>query len=600
MIKFILNKTITFTALLFHFTQLFAAYDDHRYEVLDEIDFQDQNLTYDNFQWQNLTDANFTNANLTNAILRNATLTGANFTNAIIKGVNFDFVKTLTKEQIYSTASYKNRDLSGISFGQVELSGIDFSGQNLSNIEFRWAVLPEANFTDASIKGTSFRETTSYGFTKEQLYSTASYKNRDLSGVGLNGNDLNGWDFSNQNLSNINFEYSVLTNTNFTNALIDRGNFSSTTAKGFTKEQLYATSSYKNHDLHGIKFGDNDLSGWDFSGQNLTDASFTYYDYSDYRQGNSNLSGANFADAVINGVDFSETIGLTKEQLYSTASYKNKDLNGVRFCNIEMEGWDFSSQDLSNVDLTNTMLTNAKFDNAKLVGADLRGSTGFTGESNGAVLKNTILSDGTIRNFSMDSPNDKFLIRNYYSQGSNYTGTGGITAKISEENAIISGGSELKLERGAQLEVINQKTLTIASAGILTINTVASSYGDPFISVDSLSELIFEDGANLFINVEIRGGPLFDTGDSASITLIEWEDGANIVGLSDLIKDENISLTLDGEKFDGEWNFVLGNNQFLINISQVPEPASCAAVFGVLTLLLALNRKKFNLAKRGR
>ena len=40
--------------------------------------------------------------------------------------------------------------------------------------------------------------------------------------------------------------------------------------------QLYSTASYKQHDLHGINLNDNDLSGWDFTDQNLMNARFTY------------------------------------------------------------------------------------------------------------------------------------------------------------------------------------------------------------------------------------------------------------------------------------------------------------------------------------
>ena len=597
-IKFFKGRNVLLIVLLLPFHTLIAAYEDHRNDILYELNFQDQDLTYDNFESQNLTGANLVNTNLTNAILRNTILTGADFTNAVIKGVNFDFVKTLTKDQIYSSASYKNKDLSGINFGQVDLSGIDFSRQNLSNIEFRWAVLSGVDFSDATIDGTSFRETTSYGFTKEQLYSTLNYKNKDLSKIGLNGNDLTGWDFTGQNLSNATLEYSTLTAAKFTDAIINGTDFSITTIKGFTKEQLYSTSNYKNHNLRGVKFGDNDLSGWDFSGQDLTNASFTYYQYSYYRQGNSNLTGANFSDAVINNVDFSDTIGLTEEQLYSTASYKNKDLSGVRLSSLDMSSWIFSGQNLTNADLTNADLSNAEFANARLTGTDLSGSTGFDGEAQGALLKNTILADGTIRNFSMDSAEDKFLIRNYYSQSSSYPDAGGISARISEASAKISGGAELALECGAQLKIINQKTLIVASDGTLVINTeLADSYGMTLISVDSLSGLIFEDGASLFINVELRAS-LFDTGDYTSIVLLEWENDANIEGLSGFVKDENIFLTLGGKKFHGEWDYIIKNNQFMINMTQIPEPSAYAAILGFFAMLFAYKKRRSYFARK--
>lgn len=228
----------------------------------------------------------------------------------------------------------------------------------------------------------------------------------------------------------------------------------------------------------------------------------------------------------------------------------------------------------------------------------MRGSTGFDGESQGALLKNTILADGTIRNFSMDSAEDKFLIRNYYSQSSSYPDVGGISARISEASAKISGGAELALECGAQLEIINQKTLIVASDGSLVINTeLTGAYGMTLISVDSLSELIFEDGASLFINLELKGVSLFDTGDYTSIVLLEWENDANIEGLSGFVKDENIFLTLDGKKFHGEWDYIIKNNQFMINMTQIPEPSAYAAVLGFFAMLFTYKKRRSYLAR---
>ena len=73
---------------------------------------------------------------------------------------------------------------------------------------------------------------------------------------------------------------------------------------------------------------------------------------------------------------------------------------------------------------------------------------------------------------------------------------------------------------------------------------------------------------------------------------MDWTDDTRIVGLSDFVKDETLLLTLNGESFSGKWDYVIRNNQFIINISQVPEPAACAAVFGVLALALAAYRRR--------
>ena len=73
-----------------------------------------------------------------------------------------------------------------------------------------------------------------------------------------------------QNLSNAYLGGSTLTNADLSGATVTGANFDDTTSRGFTKEQLYSTASYQAKNLQGIGLGSNDLSGWDFSGQNLT------------------------------------------------------------------------------------------------------------------------------------------------------------------------------------------------------------------------------------------------------------------------------------------------------------------------------------------
>src|SRR5687767_8482001 len=96
-------------------------------------------LTGAGFLYGNLTIADFSQANLTNATfgvlnLDNGTLTGATFTGALVRGAYFDQTTSygFTAAQLYSTASYQNRDLPGISLAANNLSGWNFAGQDLN------------------------------------------------------------------------------------------------------------------------------------------------------------------------------------------------------------------------------------------------------------------------------------------------------------------------------------------------------------------------------------------------------------------------------------------------------------------------------------
>ena len=87
--------------------------------------------------------------------------------------------------------------------------------------------------------------------------------------------------------------------------------FWTTTSRGFTKEQLYSTASYKAKNLRGIELGEyslstselvNDLSGWNFSQQDLTGANFNYATLN-----GADFAGANLANATLRSATLTNT-----------------------------------------------------------------------------------------------------------------------------------------------------------------------------------------------------------------------------------------------------------------------------------------------------
>lgn len=382
--------------------------------------------------------------------------------------------------------------------------------------------------------------------------------------------NLTNADFTDANLTKAFFYRAILTGANFTNAIIDNANLNTT---GITNEQLYSTANYKRGDLSGVELGTNNWQGCDFSGQNMTNASLS----------SAVLTGANFTNTIIKGVDF-DRAGLTKEQLYSTASYKNKDLSGVGFDRNNLESCDFSSQNLTNARFTESSLTNANF-----TSADLRGAYLNVLETGEFITKNTIMSDGVIKNFSMKSVSDRLVIREHVPAKYPEYGEYQISAKISEADSEISGGAQLSLEQGAKLEITNGKTLKLASDGKLLIQTDVNS--STTISIDPLAALNIEKGGEVFVDIV---GEL-NANDYEALKLLEWDADSNVVGLSDLSKDETLFLTLNGEIYIGEWDYLIENNQFIITIGQVPEPAAYAAILGIFAIIFVYKkRKSFN------
>lgn len=202
----------------------------------------------------------------------------------------------------------------------------------------------------------------------------ALFDSTDLSKANLYSANLTNASLLSANLSGANLASSVLKDTNLAGAIVAGADFGNTTQRGLTAQQLYSTASYQARDLQTIQLTGNNLTGWNLSGQNLTNANFD----------SATLANADLSDAIVAGARFWRTTqnGLTKEQFYSTASYQARQLRGTSFFYNDLEGWNFSGQDLSNAGLTFAELTNADFSGAIIKGAVLAGAThvGFTKE----------------------------------------------------------------------------------------------------------------------------------------------------------------------------------------------------------------------------
>jgi uncharacterized protein YjbI with pentapeptide repeats len=362
---------------------------------LNGWDFHGQDLTNARFSSSFLYEANFRGANLYGANFRGARFRNTVFEDADIRfawwGNTFDF----TREILYSTASYKAKDLQGIQMQQTSVEAWDLRGQNLTDADFTAARLTGSRFNEAVILGTSFSATQ---LTKEQLYSTASYKAKQLMGIRLSSNDLTNWNLEGQDLTDASFTGSEFNNVNLTNSVISDAGFNGTTDHGFTAQHLYSTASYKSKSLGAISLGENDLTGWDFSGQDLIGSYFRL----------AMLADADFTDALIAGANFNGTTpgGFTAQQLYTTASYRARLLDEVRLEGNDMAGWDFRNQYLANASFNSSYFENADFSLA-----DLRGTAGIAVTS--VITSNAILPNGTVQGLSLAS-GDQFVVRNYH------------------------------------------------------------------------------------------------------------------------------------------------------------------------------------------
>jgi uncharacterized protein YjbI with pentapeptide repeats len=165
----------------------------------------------------NLEGADLTGANLANAKLDLSRLANANFAGATVHGASFAGAghTGLSREQLYSTASYQEKDLRGISFSTTvafypvgsDLSGWDFNGQDLTGAMFVFTMLPEANLEGANLLGANL--------------SYATVTNADLEGAILHSADLSRANLSGANLQSANLSYSSIISANLTRAAME-------------------------------------------------------------------------------------------------------------------------------------------------------------------------------------------------------------------------------------------------------------------------------------------------------------------------------------------------------------------------------------------
>ncbi|MCC7146253.1 MAG: pentapeptide repeat-containing protein [Phycisphaeraceae bacterium] len=407
-------------------------------------------------------------ANLSSATLVGANLTNANFTEVSASGANF------------SGADLTNANFSsGGMFVFTSLNNANLSNTTLAGADFMYADVTGANFTDAEITGAHLNGLT--GFSAAQLQSTASYKRYDLTYIDFEGTSLGGVNLSGQNLSHSNLS-GGLAGVNLGNALITYAG-----VNGITSTQLYATASYAQHDLQGIRVYSGTMTGWDFSGQNLTSADFGTANLSNANFAGANLTGvkmvtvtgANFTNAQITGLDFgsgSTTTGLTPAQLISTANYAQHDLHGINFARALFDGLDLSGQNLTGVKAQYATLTNVDFSGADLTNADF-----YYGDVTGSDFTNA-----TITGVSL--PATHFTVDQLYS-----------TASYAGHN--LQGVYFCDILTGANLSNQNLTNAILRSSTLIDANLNGAN-----LSNTDLHRTNFTNAT--FVNTEIAGADL--------------------------------------------------------------------------------------------
>lgn len=192
-----------------------------------------------------LSGISFAGFDLSGAIFTRCNLEGADFTGADISGCTVQ----ITKGQILTTESYREKNLDGTVFVDCDFRDVDFSRFDLGyfvGCDLRGADLTDASFSMSPLPVLQEFPADRYGFSTcrlsaEQFYSTRTYKSGDPPfGFGFVGMNLDGWDFSGMDLRGVGFPQCSLDDASFEGAR--GGNFRN--AIGLSVKQVRSMWNY--------------------------------------------------------------------------------------------------------------------------------------------------------------------------------------------------------------------------------------------------------------------------------------------------------------------------------------------------------------------
>jgi uncharacterized protein YjbI with pentapeptide repeats len=273
---------------------------------------------------------------------------------------------------------------------------------------------------------------------------------------------------------------------------------------------------------------------------------------------------------------------LTAAQLYSTASYKMKDLTDITFDNNNLTGWNFADQNLTGASFRNAILTDANLSHANLAQVFL----------DNAVLKNANLSQTNLTNIRFNSALD---LGNVNLSGADMRGTNDyyyFSATTTMTNLIRNDGSIQGLDlSGARTLIVrdydgdpgyNSLSFYILAHGPIAI-TVQNSMN---MGADGVLNMIFEEDA-WDSKISFAPGIPVALGGTLDLTFADGIDVSGQVGRTFSLFDWTDVTPTGTFAIDSPYAWDTSNLYATgdVTLLAVPEPANIAIIMGLLGLL---------------
>ena len=297
-------------------------------------------LTNASFAAADIRNANFSNANLTNAIFFAANALSAKFDSSFMNGVDASFA-----------------DFEAASLFDVNLTGANFSSAVLTGADFRFATFKQMTLDANTVMDAQPKLVWSVVNSNavNAVLTNKDFSFARLNGVSFNGAKLNNSVFTESFLNNADVRGANLTNATLIFVTWVGAQMNASTvieARSRLTWQIINQNFGVGRDLRNTNLVQMDLNG-------------------------ANFFGANLSNAVLSA------------SLFESANFGTANLAKANCINC-----DFFQAMLTNAVLTNANFSGAIFSNASLRNANTNGAI-FTG----ATFFNTIMPNGSIRNF---------------------------------------------------------------------------------------------------------------------------------------------------------------------------------------------------------
>ncbi len=250
------------------------------------------------------------------------------FVGAEDKLVTQQFVKG---ENVKTISDIDFSNLSNVDLSKGYFPNIDLSNKNLSKSNFSGAYLKNSNFKNSELFETKFAFTNMIGTDlsfAELEY--ADFQNSDMLGSVLSNSNLKYANFDNTRLNNVNFRDSNLSNVDLSHA-----------------------------NLRGVDFQGANMEFVNLEGQDLRRCFFMNTNLSNANLHGTYIETAYLKNAKLNGVDLSSAT-------FTSTQFSDWDFTNVNFSSSPLYDADFSNSNLTGVDFSNSNLSNANFENSNL------------------------------------------------------------------------------------------------------------------------------------------------------------------------------------------------------------------------------------------